>query len=308
MPGRRVDVGFGVMSGEGFNERHVAAGERLTDLVVEAERVGFDSVVLPDHLRWDMERGPHGFRESTTLLAAFAAVTSRVRLGTGVLNGPFRNPGLVAKIAVNLDEISGGRFTLGLGAGGGPPIEYQSFGFPGDHHVSRFGEAIQIIHALLRTGRSDFEGAYYTTKDCVLAPAGPRPGAIPIMIGGEGPKMMGLAARYAEEWNGFAVWETPTPEFFLPLLARLDEACTAAGRDPSTVRRSVDIIAAPTGEIDHGLSFMGVPLHGEPEEMAHQIAAFGEVGIAEVRMYLYPQSLETIQAMEPVLAALDRMG
>ena len=131
MPGRTVDVGFAVMTGEGFNERHVAGGERLTDLVMEAERVGFDSVVLPDHLRWDIERGPHGFRESTTLLAAFAALTSRVRLGTGVLNGPFRNPGLVAKIAVTIDEISSGRFTLGLGAGGGPPVEYSRSGSRG---------------------------------------------------------------------------------------------------------------------------------------------------------------------------------
>jgi len=128
------------------------------------------------------------------------------------------------------------------------------------------------------------------------------------MIGGEGPKMMRLVARYADEWNGFALRKTPTPELFLPLLSRLDEACTALDRDPSSVRRSVDILAAPTGEIDHGLSFMGVPLHGEPEEMAHQIAAFGEVGIAEVRMYLYPQSLETVQAMEPVLRALDDLG
>jgi alkanesulfonate monooxygenase SsuD/methylene tetrahydromethanopterin reductase-like flavin-dependent oxidoreductase (luciferase family) len=286
----------------------VDAGERLTDLVVEAERVGFHSIVVPDHLHWDMERGPHGFRESTTLLAAFAVLTSRVRLGTGVVNGPFCNPGLVAKIAVTIDEISSGRFSLGLGAGGGPPVEYQSFGFPGDHHVSRFAEAIQIIHTLLRTGRCSFEGAYYTTKDCVLAPAGPRPGAIPIIIGGEGPRMMRLVARYADEWNGVALRKSPTPELFLPLLSRLDEACTALGRDPSSVRRSVDIIAAPTGEIDHGLSFMGVPLHGEPEEMAHQIAAFGEVGIAEVRMYLYPQSLETVQAMEPVLRALDDLG
>jgi alkanesulfonate monooxygenase SsuD/methylene tetrahydromethanopterin reductase-like flavin-dependent oxidoreductase (luciferase family) len=308
MPAGRVDVGFAVMTGEGFNERHVARRERLTDLVVEAERVGFDSVVLPDHLRWDMEQGPHGFRESTTLLAAFAALTSRVRLGTGVLNGPFRHPGLVAKIAVNLDEISGGRFILGVGAGGGPPVEYQSFGFPGDHHVARFEEGIRIIHALLRTGRCDFEGAYYTTSDCVLAPAGPRPGAIPIMIGGEGPRMMRVIARYADEWNGFLVWKKPTPEVVHPLLIRLDEACAALGRNPASVRRSVDIIAAPTGEIDHGLSYLDVPLHGRPEEMAEQIGAFGEVGIAEVRTYLYPQSLETVRAMEPVLKALDDLG
>jgi len=308
MPARRVDVGFGVMTGQGFNERHVVPGERLTDLVVEAERVGFDSVVLPDHLRWDMERGPHGWRESTTLLAAFTVLTSRVRLSTGVLNGPFRSPGLVAKIAVNLDELSNGRFTLGLGAGGGPPVEYQSFGFPGDHHVARFEEGIQIIHTLLRTGRCEFEGAYYKTRDCVLAPAGPRPGAIPIMIGAEGPLMMRLVARYADEWNGFLVFKEPAPEVVHPLLTRLDEACAVLGRDPASVRRSVDITAAPTGEIDHGLSGLGPPLHGRPEEMARQLRAFADLGIAEVRAYLYPQSLEAVRAMEPVLQALDDLG
>jgi len=307
MPGRKVDVGFVVFTGEGLNERHVSTGERLMDLVVEAERVGFDSVAVPDHLRWEVEKGPHGFRESTTLLAALAAVTSRVGLRTLVLNGPFRNPGLVTKIAVNLDEISGGRFTLGLGSGGGPPVEYRSFGFPEDHRVSRFAEAIQIIHDLLRVGRSDFEGAYYTTRDCVLAPSGPRPGAIPIMIGGEGPKLMALAARYADEWGGLT-YATPAPEIFVPLLRRLDEACTEVGRDPSSLRRSADMMAAPTGELDHGLAGFGTPLHGRPEDMARRIAAFGGIGIAEVRFLLWPQSLETVRAMEPVLKALDELG
>lgn len=308
MPSRRVDVGLGLMSGEGFNERHVARGEPLTELVMEAERVGFDSVVLPDHLRWDWGGRPLGFRESTTLLAALAVLTSRVRLGTGVLNGPFRHPGLAAKIAVNLDELSGGRFTLGLGAGGGPPVEYQSFGLPEDHHVARFEEAIQVIHALLRTGRCDFAGAYYTTRDCELAPAGPRPGAIPIMIGGEGPRMMRLVARYADEWNGFFAWKKAAPELVQPLLTRLDEACTALGRAPASVRRSLDIIAAPTGEIDHGVEGILVSVHGSPEGMAGQLRAFADLGIAEVRTYLFPQSLAAVRAMEPVLRALDDLG
>ncbi len=307
MPARRVEVGFVVMTGEGLNERHLIPGEQLLDVVREAERVGFDSIGVPDHLRWDMEKGPHGFRESTTLLAAFAVVTSRVRLRTLVLNGPFRNPGLVAKIAATIDEISGGRFTLGLGSGGGPPVEYRSFGFTEDHRFSRFAEAIQIIHDLLRVGRSDFEGAYYTTNDCILAPSGPRPGAIPIMIGGEGPKLMRLAARYADEWGGMT-YATPAPELFTPLLGRLDEACAEVGRDPSSLRRSADMTAAPTGKLDHGLAGFGTPLHGRPEEMARQIAAFGEIGIAEVRFLLWPQSLETVRAMEPVLKALDELG
>jgi len=305
--GRPVDVGFLVFSGEGFNERHVLTSERLTDLVVDAERVGFDSIGVVDHLRWEIDGRPHGFRESTTLLASFAAVTSRVRLGSAVLNAPFRNPGLVAKIAVTIDEISGGRFTLGLGAGGGPQIEYESFGFATDHRYSRFEEAVQIIHGLLRNGSVDFHGTYHQASNCILSPGGPRPGKIPIMIGGEGPKVMRLAAHYADEWN-VLTFDTPTPQYFVPFLTRLDEACAEVGRDPATLRRTVDVIAAPTGVIDHGLPKFGTPIHGRPDHMARQLAAFSDVGFAETRLYLWPQTRETVAAMEPVLAALDNLA
>jgi alkanesulfonate monooxygenase SsuD/methylene tetrahydromethanopterin reductase-like flavin-dependent oxidoreductase (luciferase family) len=305
--GRPIDVGFLVFSGEGLNERHVLPGERLTDLAVDAERVGFDSVGVIDHLRWEIDGRPHGFRECTTLLAAFAAVTSRLRLGSAVLNTPFRNPALIAKIALTIDEISGGRFTLGLGAGGGPEVEYESYGFAADHRYSRFEEALQIIHSLLRQGSVDFHGTYHRAAKCILTPGGPRPGRTPIMIGGEGPKVMRLAARYADEWNHLT-FGTPTPQSFLPFLARLDEACGLVGRDPTAIRRTVDIIAAPTEVVDHGLPNFGIPIHGRPDHMARQLAAFAEVGIAETRLYLWPQTRETVAAMEPVLAALDQLG
>lgn len=306
---RPVDVGFLVFTGEGFNPAHVPPGEPLTNLVVEAERVGFDSVGAPDHLRWQVDDRPHGFRESTTLLAAFAAVTSRVRLGTAVLNAPFRNPALVAKIAATIDEISNGRFVLGLGTGGGPDIEYESFGFAADHRFSRFEEAFRIIHGLLRDGSVDFQGSYCRASHCLLAPRGPRPGAIPIMLGGDGPKLMRLAALHADEWSGFGVYHaTATPQPFLPLLARLDGACAEVGRDPATLRRTVDVMAAPTGAVEHGVAQIGIPIHGRPEEMARQLAAFADVGIAEVRVYLWPQSRETVAAMAPVLVALDGLA
>lgn len=307
MPGRPIEVGFLVFSGEGLNEGHVVPGERLVDIVVQAEQVGFDSIGVIDHLRWEVGGHPHGFRECTTLMAAFAAATSRVRLGSAVLNAPFRNPALVAKIAVTIDEISDGRFTLGLGAGGGPDVEYESFGLSADHRYSRFEEAVQIIHGLLRHGRVDFSGTYHRAPACLLAPGGPRPGKTPIMIGGEGPKVMRLAARYADEWSGLT-FDTPTPEFFAPLLCRLDAACADVGRDPGSLRRTVDVIAAPTGIVDHGLPTFGIPIHGRPDEMARQLAAFAESGIAEIRLYLWPQSHETVGAMHSVLTALDDLA
>lgn len=306
MSNRGVDVGLLVYTGDGLNERHLVAGERLSGLVVAAEQVGFDLVGVVDHLRWEVDGQPHGFRESTTLLAAFAAATSSIRLASAVLNAPFRNPALVAKIAVTIDEISGGRFTLGLGAGGGPDIEYESFGFDADHRYSRFEEAIRIIHGLMRDGRADFHGAYHRASDCVLTPTGPRPGSVPILIAGEGHKMMRLAARFADEWNGLT-FGTPTPQSFAPLLSRLDEACAYVGRDPLTLRRSVDIIAAPTGVVDHGLANFGIPLHGQPSELARQLRAFGDLGISEVRLLLWPQSYDTVAAMGLALEALDEL-
>ncbi len=302
---RGIDVGFLLFTGEGLREGHAQADMDFRDLAERAENVGFDSLGVIDHLLWELEGGPHGFWECTTLVAALAAATSRIRLMTAVLNAPFRNPALVAKIAETIDMVSGGRFTLGLGAGGGPPKEYESFGFRQDHRVDRFAEAVEIIHGLLREGRVDFHGAYYDVTECLLRPRGPRSSGPPITIGAAGPRMMRLAARFANEWNGLT-FGTPTPELFEPVLQQLDEACQSAGRDPATLRRSLDFIVAPTGITEIGLEGFGTPIHGSAEEIADRLAAFSSIGISEVRCYLWPQSIETVEAMAPVLAALDR--
>lgn len=302
---RAIDAGFLLFTGEGLREGHVQADTDFRDLAERAEKVGFDSLGVIDHLLWELEGGPHGFWECTTLVAALAAATSRIRLTTAVLNSPFRNPALVAKIAETIDMISGGRFTLGLGAGGGPPIEYESFGFPQDHRVGRFAEAIEIIHGLLREGRVDFHGTYYEVSECLLRPRGPRSSGPPITIGAAGPRMMRLAARFADEWNGMT-FDTATPELFEPVLQQLDEACEAEGRDPATLRRSLDFLVAPTGITEIGLDGFGTPIHGSAEEIAGQLAAFSSIGVSEVHFCLWPQSIETVEAMAPVLAALDR--
>src|SRR3712207_6402371 len=109
---------------------------------------------------------------------------------------------MIAKKAATLEEISGGRLILGLGAGWNE-AEYRAFGFPFDHRVGRFEEAVAIIHGLLRTGHIDFQGAYYAARDCELRPRGPRPGGPPIMIGSTGEQMLRLMARYADAWNAF---------------------------------------------------------------------------------------------------------
>ena len=145
--------------------------------------VGFDSVWLPDHLlfRFPGVR-PQGVWDVWSLLSALAATTKRVEIGPLVACTSFRNPALIAKMADTIDEISGGRLILGLGAGWHKP-EYDAFGFPFDHRVSRFEEAMQIIHGLLRDGHVDFEGKFYSARDCELRPRGPRPQGPPILWG-----------------------------------------------------------------------------------------------------------------------------
>jgi alkanesulfonate monooxygenase SsuD/methylene tetrahydromethanopterin reductase-like flavin-dependent oxidoreductase (luciferase family) len=257
-----------------------------------------------DHLRWNLPTGPQGFWECTTVVAALAEATSRVRLFTAVLASPFRNPALVAKIAETIDTVSEGRFVLGLGAGSGPPEGYESFGSAQSQSYARFAEAVEIISSLIREGRCDFDGAFYQARDSVLRPRGPRPTGLPIAIGASGPRMMRLAARVADEWNGLT-FGTPTPEHFADQVEAVDAACREVGRDPATLRRSIDIIVAPTNITDIGILGFGIPIHGRPTEIAAQLASFSGIGIAEVHAYLWPQSTAAIEAMEPALEALD---
>src|SRR5918995_2574630 len=152
-----------------------AGWSNLLDLARRAEDLGFDSLWVPDHflLGSDNDSEPIGGWECWSLLAALAATTTHVELGSLVGCTGYRNPALLAKIASTVDEISGGRLVLGLGAGWAES-EFRAFGVPFDHRVSRFEEAIQIIAGLLRDGRVDFEGAYYQARDCELRPPGPR--------------------------------------------------------------------------------------------------------------------------------------
>jgi len=273
-----------------------------------AEDIGFDSVWIPDHLMFRSEHGTGGAWESTTLLAAMGAATRSITLGSAVIATSFRNPALLAKIAATVDEITGGRFVLGIGAGWNE-VEFRAYGYPTDHRVTRFSEALHIITGLLRNGSVDFEGRFHVARECVLEPrrAGTGP---PIMVGTLGQRMMGIAAEYADRWNawlprgGVGSPASSMPEALVPLLARIDEACLAAGRDPSTLERSA-AVAVDTGGSASGLvSQWGEVLAGTPEELAQRIREFGALGVDELMLALDPPGPVGIERIAPVLGLL----
>src|SRR5687767_9647806 len=199
----------------------------------QAEAAGFDAIWLYDHLIYRYpERPTSGLWECWTLLTALAEATDRVEIGALVLCGPFRNPAVLAKMADTLDEVSGGRLILGLGAGWHQP-EYDAFGFPYEDRFGRFVEAFTIIRTLLRERMIDFAGKHFTLMDCEIRPFGPRSQGPPLMIGSHGAQMLAKTLPHVDAWNGWYAWTGNTAEGYRLLRAEIDAACVAAGRPPA---------------------------------------------------------------------------
>jgi alkanesulfonate monooxygenase SsuD/methylene tetrahydromethanopterin reductase-like flavin-dependent oxidoreductase (luciferase family) len=278
-----------------------------------AEDMGFDSVWLVDHLTlWnpteDVE--PQGCWECWTMLAALAAATKRVKIGSLVTPTSFRNPALLAKMVDTVDEISSGRVVLGLGAGYHDP-EYLAFGYPIDHRVGRFEEAFTIIHGLLRNGVIDFEGRYYSARECELRPRGPRPNGPPIMIGAKGPRILRATLPYVDAWTTWLAGYRSHSEAIPPLRDRVDAACHEVGRDPATLERSVSIMVNQTVTRQTHVSNWhwegaAVPLEGSTDEIAAGIRAFVDEGISQIQLHLMPNTVDGIERFGVVLDALKR--
>jgi alkanesulfonate monooxygenase SsuD/methylene tetrahydromethanopterin reductase-like flavin-dependent oxidoreductase (luciferase family) len=201
----RLEIGLVIITGDVGPERVTARWPEIRDLALRAEAIGFDTVWIPDELLWLPEgKPPRGAWDGIAMAGAVAAATSRIKVGTWVLSALHRNPGIIAKAAETLDEISAGRFVFGLGAGHTGPGQAHAFGLPEDHTYARFEEALEIIVPLLRGKRADFQGTYHAAHDLEQLPLGPRPGRIPIMIGGHGPKGARHAARLADIWSCYA--------------------------------------------------------------------------------------------------------
>jgi alkanesulfonate monooxygenase SsuD/methylene tetrahydromethanopterin reductase-like flavin-dependent oxidoreductase (luciferase family) len=301
---RPLKVGINLPTVEGsMVAGKTASWADLLAFAQRAEALGFDSLWVPDHLLIKWQEQTRGIWECWSLLAALAAVTSRMELGPLVTCTAFRSPALLAKMADTVDEISRGRLILGLGAGWGGP-EDRAFGAPSDHRVDRFEEALQIIVPLLRTGKVDFSGKYYQARNCELRPRGPHPGGPPIMVGAKGPRMLRLAATYADFWN--AEGPLRQPGEIIPLRASGDAACAEVGRDPATLGRSASIVInLPIAQAHSG---QHSPAQGEqqgatsPDEIAELLRGYAREGLSHVQVWLTPT---TLAALEWFAAALD---
>jgi len=265
----------------------------LRTAAIAAEETGFDTVVLEDGLLLLDDEGNAGLWDPISIAAAIAAATTRIAIGHAVLNNPYRHPALVARAAATLDEISGGRYVLGIGLGN-TPDDYPRFGIPADHRFSRFRESIAVICDLLRTGRAQLDGQFYTVPDGELVLRGPRPSGPPIVIAAGKPKMLRLAAKFADEWN----WWTATPaepETMREIVAEMDRACEETGRDPASLRRSIDLFSITPPGTD-GSSAQAV---------ADLLAPYAGLGFGEVRVNLTvpePTAITAgITAMAPVV-------
>jgi alkanesulfonate monooxygenase SsuD/methylene tetrahydromethanopterin reductase-like flavin-dependent oxidoreductase (luciferase family) len=286
---------------------YVVRWPQQREMARRAEEIGLDSIWVGDHLLYREDDGPaRGPWEAWTTLAALAAVTERVELGPLVAATSFSNPALIAKKAATIDEISGGRFILGLGAGWNE-VEYRAYGYPFDHRVSRFEEAFTIIRSLLRDGRCDFHGTYFQLEDCVLHPRSPRPDGPPLMIGSEGPRMLSIALPHVQAWNAWFNWFGNSVDGYRPLRQKIDEACRAAGRDPTDVQRTVALLVAFPGAEgrQHGDEPEVEPISGEPSVLAPILRAFAEEGVAHVQLALDPINADTIAALAPTLALIE---
>jgi probable F420-dependent oxidoreductase len=289
--------------------------EGLATWARRAEEKGFDSVWISDHFflsldRYGLSDRLFGSVEPLTALAALASATERVRLGTLVLGAGFRHPAMVAKSAVTIDHLSGGRLDLGLGAGWYED-EYRAFGYDFGTVGERFSvleEAIEVLALLF--GEKEpvtWEGEHFRLDEAFCRPRPFQEPRVPLWVGGKGGlRLLRLVARRAEGWNTVWAW---TPEDYAERSRALDELCRREGRDPSTAKRSVGLYTV-VGEDQRDLearwrhvqgwvpggAFEGADmkewradkLAGTAEEVIERMGAFAALGVEEMILSIGP--------------------
>jgi len=295
----------------GIQLPEVERGVRWPEIISMARRAedaGFDSLWVGEHLLYRFADGTsRGPWEAWSILSALAAATTKIRLGPLVACTAFHNPAVLAKQADTLDEISGGRFILGLGAGWNE-TEFRAFGIPFDHRIDRFEEAFTIIRTLLQEGAIDFEGRYYSARDCQLLPRGPTRGGPPLLIGSTGERMLRITAPHVDAWNAWYADTNNSPDGVAPLRERVDAACRAVGREPAEIERTVAVLvrlSGGSGRVQGDASRPPPkPLSGGPEAIAAGLRGYAAAGISEVQLVLDPITQASIDELAPALGLL----
>jgi alkanesulfonate monooxygenase SsuD/methylene tetrahydromethanopterin reductase-like flavin-dependent oxidoreductase (luciferase family) len=268
-------------------EREVRWPELLR-IARAAEAGGYDSVWVGDHMLYrDDGRPERGPWDAWTTLAALAASTERVRLGPLVAATAFHPPGLVARMAATIDEISAGRFVLGLGTGWNE-TEFRAFGIPFDYKVARFEEAFEIIRRLLAGERVTFDGRFYAVADAVLLPPPRR--RVPLLVGGTGPRMLAAAGPHVDWWNCWYSWYGNTPDGFADLSSRFEggfrrSACVLVSVDGDAGERPLEQEAPPV----------------EAAELRDHLDALAAAGADEAILVLDPIGGQSVIAVADML-------
>jgi alkanesulfonate monooxygenase SsuD/methylene tetrahydromethanopterin reductase-like flavin-dependent oxidoreductase (luciferase family) len=298
----KVGVGLPVGNHRGTRPAPYAA---IRSMALQAEAIGLDSIWVYDHLLFRMPGMPDsGAHEGWSMLAALAAVTEHVEVGMLVTGLRLRNPGLLAKIVATVDEVSGGRLILGIGAGWHDP-ELEAFGYPTDNRIGRFEDALAVLLPLIRSGSADFEGRWATARNAVMLP--PARPDIPILIAARGPRMLRLTARHAGMSN--LAWFASVDD---PLLGQrteaLVEACRAEGRDPATLVRTVGVYIRLPG------ATAGSPVRGQggPPEITENpegvLRGFADAGFAHAIVWLDPMDEDSLARLGMAAAGARGAG
>lgn len=279
------------------------AGDVVT-VARHADATGWDGVWVADHFMGDGGSfGPEDAPtvEATAVLAALAVSTRHVRIGSLVLGATYRHPAVVANWAATVDQLSGGRLILGMGAGW-QANEHHQYGIDlpavGDR-VSRFEEALQVVASLLRAERTTFEGRWFQIEE---AHCEPKPvGRLPLLVGGKGDRMLAIAGRHADAWNMWAL-----PGLYAERSIALDRAAERSGRDPGTIERSVQALVHLTDDEKEARAFVErsaprAAFAGTPERFAELVAQWEDVGVDEVVVPLPP-------GVEGSIDVLDRIA
>jgi probable F420-dependent oxidoreductase len=265
----------------------VVRWDEVRRMAVLAEDAGFDSLWVGDHYLY---RGPtaaeaRGPWEAWTQLAAIAAVTSRVEIGPLVAALPFHQPPVLAKLAWTVDEVSGGRLVLGVGAGWNE-TEFRALGVPFDRRIDRFEEAFHIVRRLVAGEEVTHRGPHFDIDRCVLLPPSPRATPLPMMIGSTGPRMLAIALPHVASWNAWFADYDNLPENVPALIDRFTAACEAAGRAPGSVEKSVAVLLDFGSREPRNGSVN--PIRGEPAAMAAALATIFDAGVDHLQLVLDP--------------------